>query len=134
MTAQELGRGIGRIDGDLGELFERSPADVAHTAAAAEVSFILGLVAFATAPFTLTYGLCVMVTGLGIVASVVGLAQASRSGVAGTTLAASGLVLCLGALALVGLRFAGVDTTFGDAMLPDLRSTLEALTGLVPTP
>ena len=133
MTA-DLSQGIGRIDGDLGDLFERSPADRAHTAAAAEISFVLGLVAFATAPFSLTYGLCVMVTGLGIVCSVVGLAQASRTGVAGTTLAGAGLVLSLGALALIGLRFTGLDTTFGDALLPNLRATLEALTGLVPTP
>ena len=46
----------------------------------------------------------------------VGLAQASRTGAAGTTLAAAGLVLSLAALALLGLRFAGVDTAFGDAM------------------
>ena len=41
MTTQD----VRRMDGDLGELFERSPADPAHTAPAAEIAFVLGLVA-----------------------------------------------------------------------------------------
>lgn len=118
---------------DLGELLERSP-DPAHTAPAAEISFVLGLVALATAPFSLTYGLCVMVAGLCVVTSVVGLAQASRPGSAGSSLAASGLVLSLGALAVVGLRFAGVDTTYGDELVPHIVSALESLADLVPSP
>ncbi len=122
------------MDGDLGELFERSPADRTHTAAAAEISFVLGIVALVSVPFSLTYGLSVMAAGLCVVTSVIGLAQASRPGVAGTTLAATGLVMSLGALGLIGLRFAGVDTAFGDAMLPDLRAALESLTELVPSP
>jgi hypothetical protein len=136
MTTQDLGRVTTstRVGGELGELFERSPADAAHTAPAAEVAFVLGLVALGTAPFTLTYGLCAMVSALCVVSSVVGLAQASRSGAAGTVLAATGLVLCLAALALLGLRFGGLDTAFGDAWLPHLRTGLEKLTELVPTP
>lgn len=139
MTTQDLGRidrvsTPGRIGGDLGVLFERSPVDPAHTAPAAEIAFVLGLVALGTAPFTLTYGLCAMVAGLCLVSSVVGLAQASRAGAAGTTLAATGLVFSLAALTMLGLRFTGLDTTFGDAWLPDLRSALDALTDLVPTP
>jgi len=108
--------------------------DPAHTAPAAEVSFVLGLVAVAIAPFTLTYGLCVMLAGLCVVSSVIGLAQASRPTAAGSTLAATGLVLSLAALTVVGLRFLGVDTSFGDALVPHLRSTLQSLSDLVPTP
>jgi hypothetical protein len=130
MTTQDLGR----VDGRLGALFDRSPADPAHTAPAAEVSFVLGLVAVAVAPFSLTYGLCVMIAGLCVITSVVGLAQASRPSVAGSTLAAMGLVLSLGALALVGLRFLDVDTAFGDSLVPHLNSTLQSLTDLVPSP
>ena len=130
MTTQDLGR----VDGDLGALFDRSPADPAHTAPAAEVSFVLGLVAVAIAPFTLTYGLCVMLAGLCVVSSVIGLAQASRPTAAGSTLAATGLVLSLAALTVVGLRFLGVDTSFGDALVPHLRSALQSLSDLVPTP
>jgi hypothetical protein len=130
MTAQD----VRRVDGDLGELFARSPADPAHTAPAAEVSFVLGLLAIAAAPFSLTLGLCLMVAGLGVVVAVVGLAQASRPGAAGSTLAALGLVFSLGALALIGLRYAGLDTAFGDAWVPHLHSALTSLNGLVPTP
>ena len=130
MTTQD----VRRTGSDLGELFDRSPADAAHTASAAGISLVLGLAAVATAPFSLTYGLCVMLAGLCVVTSIVGLAQASRVGVAGSTLAAAGLVLSLAALALVGLRFAGLDTAFGDELVPQLRSSLEALTELVPSP
>ena len=130
MTTQDLGR----ADGDLGELFDRSPVDPAHTAPAAEVAFVLGLVSLALAPFTLTYGLCVMLAGLCVVTAVVGLAQASRPGAAGSSLAAAGLVLSLAALAIVGLRFAGLDTTFGDSLVPHLHSGLQSLDDLVPTP
>ena len=130
MTTQDLGR----VDGNLGALFDRSPADPAHTAPAAEISFVLGLVAVALAPFSLTFGLCVMLAGLCVITSVVGLAQASRPGAAGSSLAAAGLVLSLAALALVGLRFAGVDTTFGDSLVPHLQSGLQSLNDLVPAP
>ncbi len=130
MTTQDLGR----VDGDLGQLFDRSPADPSHTAPAAEVSFVLGLLALAIAPFTLTFGLCVMLAGLCVITSVVGLAQASRPGAAGSTLAAMGLVLSLAALALVGLRFADVDTAFGDTLVPHLHSALQSLDDLVPSP
>jgi hypothetical protein len=139
MTTQELGQGfeaqgLRRADGELGELFEKSPVDPAHTAPAAEIAFVLGLVALGTAPFSLTYGLCAIVAGLCVVCSVVGLAQASRPGAAGSTLAATALVLSLAALALLALRFTGLDTAFGDARLPELRSALDALTDLVPSP
>jgi hypothetical protein len=130
MTTQDLGR----VGGDLGELFKRSPVDPAHTAPAAEIAFVLGLVALGTAPFTLTYGLCAMVAGLCVVTSVVGLAQASRNGAAGTVLAATGLVLSLAALTMLGLRFSGLDTAFGDPWLPHLHAGLQRLTDLVPTP
>jgi hypothetical protein len=130
MTTQDLGR----ADGDLGVLFDRSPEDRAHTAPAAEVSFVLGLVALAIAPFTLTFGLCVMLAGLCVVTSVVGLAQASRPAAAGSTLAAMGLVLSLGALALVGLRYLDVDTAFGDSLVPHIHSMLQSLNDLVPSP
>lgn len=138
MTTQDLGRVnrsvTSRVSGHLGELFERSPVDPAHTAPAAEIAFLLGLVALGTAPFSLTYGLCAMVAGLCVVSSVVGLAQASRDGAAGTVLAATGLVLSLAALTILGLRFTGLDTAFGDAWLPHLHTGLEKLTDLVPTP
>jgi hypothetical protein len=133
MTTQELGRSV-PVQGRLGDLMDRSPADPAHTAPAAAIALVLGLVAIAAAPFTLTYGLCVIVAALGVVSSVTGLAQAHRNGAAGTVLAGGGLLLSLGALTLVALRFTGLDTAYGDEAMPQLRSVLVALTDLVPSP
>jgi hypothetical protein len=130
MTTQDLGR----VDGSLGDLFDRSPAVTARTAPAAEISFLLGTVGFLTAPFSLTFGLCVILAGMCVVTSIVGLAQASRNGVAGGALAGAALVLSLLTLALVGLRYLGLDTTFGDAMLPAIGDALRSLSALIPSP
>lgn len=130
MTTQDLGR----ARGELGDLFEHSPADPSHTAPAAELGFLLGLLSLGAVPFSLAYGLSVMLGGLALVCAVVGLAQASRTGTAGGHLAAAGLVLALTTLILVGLRFAGVQTTFGDGLVPHLHAMLESLDRLVPQP
>ncbi len=118
----------------LGALFDSSPAQDVHTSAAAEVAFLLGLLALACSPFSLLIALVLGMAAAAVVSGVVGLAQASRPGVAGGVLAAVGLVLGLVSLGLVGLRYAGVDTAFGDELLPTLHDWLESLNGLVPTP
>ena len=96
--------------------------------------FVLGLLALACSPFSLLMALVLGMATVAVVSGVVGLAQASRPGVAGGVLAAVGLVLGLVSLGLVGLRYAGVDTAFGDELLPTLHDWLESLNGLVPTP
>lgn len=118
----------------LGELFERSPARVVHTSAAAEIAFLSGLLALLAVPFSLMAGLCVGLSALGLVTSIVGLARASRPAVAGGLLASIGLVLSLGTLTLVGLRYLGIDTEVGDAALPTLADWLAALNSLLPSP
>jgi hypothetical protein len=40
----------------------------------------------------------------------------------------------LTALTVVGLRYAGLDTAFGDALVPTFLSWLETLNGWIPTP
>jgi hypothetical protein len=65
---------------------------------------------------------------------VVGMATTSRPGVAGRVLAPLGLFFCLTALTVVGLRYAGLDTAFGDELVPTILSWLEAVNGWVPTP
>ena len=115
-------------------IFEGSPDQEVHTSAAAEVAFLLGLLALACAPFSLLMALVVGMGAAAVVFGVVGLARASRPGVAGGVLAPVGLVLGLGSLALVGLRYAGVDTAFGDELLPSLRTLMESLNSLLPTP
>lgn len=144
MTTQDLGQAPGhgvvrRSTADeepeqdaLGALFESSPALPAHTSAAAEIAFVAGLFAVLAVPFSLMTALCLGVAAVGLVTSVVGMARSSRPTVAGGLLASVGLVLSLATLALVGLRYAGIDTTFGDGALPTFADWLTALNNLVP--
>src|ERR1700712_5713676 len=122
MTLQDLGQGRapvrhpaaraaliqdGSVDDALGALFASSPERPVHTSAAAELAFLAGLAGVVAAPFTLVAALCVGVSALGLVSSIVGLARASRPDVAGSMLASLGLVLSLATMAVVALRYAG---------------------------
>ena len=121
-------------DDVLGALFESSPATVVHTSAAAEIAFVCGLLAMLAVPFSLMTAVCVGLSAVGLVTSIVGLAKASRPVVAGGLLASIGLVLSLVTLTLVGLRYLGIDTAVGDAAVPTLAEWLAALNGLLPKP
>jgi hypothetical protein len=118
----------------LAALFESSPARSVHTSAAAEIAFVAGLAAVLAAPFSLLLALSGGLAVVGLVTAVIGLARSSRPAVAGGVLAALGLVLSLAVLALVGLRYAGMDTAFGDGVVPTLADWLRSLNGLVPRP
>ncbi|MET0997311.1 MAG: hypothetical protein ABWX73_01235 [Marmoricola sp.] len=126
MTTQEIGH-------DLGELFERSPASLVHTSAAALIAFGTGLVALLGAPFPLMLAVSLGLSVLALVSSVIGLAQSSRPEVAGSLLASIGLVLSLATFSLIGLRYLGIDTTLGDWFVPALVDWLTALNDLVPS-
>lgn len=144
MTTQDLGQDLGHglvprstIDSDsdedaLGALFENSPALPVHTSAAAEIAFVAGLFAVLAVPFSLMTALSLGLAAVGLVTSVVGMARSSRPTVAGGLLASVGLVLSLATLALVGLRYAGIDTAVGDGALPTFADWLTALNNLVP--
>jgi hypothetical protein len=141
MTTQDLGPGLAfgaapedESPGSLGTLFESSPAPDVQTSAAAATAFVLGLFALLAAPFSLALALCVGLAAVALVTSVVGMARASRRSFAGGVLASLGLVLALATLALVGLRYIGVDTAFGDGFVPTLRDWLTSLNSLLPTP
>ncbi len=146
MTTQDLGAdlgpGPGRFpagsteadQGALGALFDSSPADNAHTSGTAEVAFLAGLGAMLAVPFSLMLVACLALSAVGLVTSVIGLARASRPDVAGGVLASLGLVLCIATLALVALRYAGIDTAVGDPVVPTLIDWLTALNTLVPAP
>jgi hypothetical protein len=84
------------------------------------------------APFTLLAALCVGLSALGLVSSIVGLARASRPDVAGSMLASLGLVLSLATMALVALRYAGIDTAVGDSLVPTIADWLRSLNTLLP--
>jgi hypothetical protein len=119
---------------DLSVLFDRSPARHVQTSAAAEAAFLCALVALVTAPFSLTMAVCVGLATVGLVLGVLGMARASRPDAAGGLLAALGVVLSLVTLAVVGLRYAGLDTAFGDGLVPALADGLRALNDLLPRP
>jgi hypothetical protein len=121
-------------DDSLGGLFEVSPDRPIHTSVAAELSFVLGLVALVAVPFSLMHAASAGVAGLGAVLGVVGMATTSRPDVAGRVLAPLGLFFSLVALTLVGLRYFGLDTAFGDALAPSILSWLEALNEWFPNP
>lgn len=121
-------------DGALGVLFESSPDLGVRTSAAAVVGFLAGLCALVTSPFSLTMALSIGLAAVALVSSVIGLARASRATIAGGLLASMGLVLSLATAALIGLRYAGIDTTFGDDVLPTLADWLASLNDLVPAP
>ncbi len=137
MTTQDLALDTAPGDdssGALGTLFDSSPARSVQTSLAAVTGFVLGLLAILAVPFSLTMVLSGALAVVALVASVTGMARASRPDVAGGLLASVGLVLALATMALIGLRYAGLDTAFGDALVPTLVDWLDALNVLLPAP
>ena len=118
----------------LSELFEVSPEVEAHTSAAAELSLLLGLAALLASPFSMMFAVSGGVALLGAFFAMVGLATTSRPGTAGAVLVALGLLFSLGALAVLGLRYLGIDTAVGDDWMPRLLSALEFLNTQLPHP
>ena len=102
------------------------------TSAAAETAFVVGVFALLLSPFSLMAALCLGLAAVGLVASVLGMARASRPGRPAVLLAAVGLVSSLAAAALIGLRYLGIDTAFGDATVPTLADWLRSLNDLLP--
>lgn len=121
-------------DGAFRAIFEGSPDPGVHTSAAAETAFLLGLVALVAAPFTLLLAVSVGAAVLGVLFAVGGLAATSRTNVAGGVLAPLGLAFAFGAVLLVGLRYAGLDTAFGDGMVPTIHGWLDSLNARFPSP
>jgi hypothetical protein len=120
--------------GALGSLFDSSPARSVQTSGAAVTGFVLGLLAAATVPFSLTLAASTGMAAVALIASIVGMARASRPTVSGGLLASVGLVLALATLALFGLRYIGLDIAFGDGFVPTLHDGLDWLNGLLPQP
>ena len=121
-------------DGDLEGLFEASPDPGVHTSAAAETAFLLGLIALLAAPFSVMHTLSLGAAVASAFLAFVGVAMTSRPHVAGRMLAPLGLFLALTALVLVGLRYLGLDTAFGDPLVPTLHEWLVLLNSSIPHP
>lgn len=118
----------------LSELFEVSPEVEAHTSTAAELALLLGLAALLASPFSMMFALSAGIALLAFFFAMVGLATTSRPGTAGAVLVALGLLFSVGALTVLGVRYLGVDTAFGDDLLPRLLTALEFLNAQVPHP
>lgn len=121
-------------DDGLDALFEASPDLGVHTSAAAETGLILGLAALASAPFSVMHGVALVLGLLGAAVSFVGVVATSRANVAGRALAPWGLACACVALIIVLPRYLGLDTAFGDGILPWLRDVLEQLNARVDQP
>ena len=126
--------GVSPEGGGLQALFESSPDRRAHTSAAAEIAFLLGLVALVAAPFSVMHGVSMGAGVLALLFSVAGVATASRPYVAGGGLAGTGAGFACIALVIVGLRYLGLDTAFGDGLVPTIRDWLNAVNDLLPRP
>jgi hypothetical protein len=121
-------------DSGLSELLDASPDVRAHTSMAAELGLLFGLGALITSPFSVTFAVSLGLAVLAVVFSVVGLATTSRRDITGSALAPIGLLCAFVTLGLLGLRYLGIDTAFGDRLGPDLLAALEFLNSLLPRP
>jgi hypothetical protein len=108
-------------------LLDSSPEPGVHTSAAAEMAFLMGLIAVFSAPFSLTTGVSVGTGAAALLLGVVGMVTTSKKYVAGKALVPLSLVLAVAGIALVGLRYLGIDTAFGDAWVPAITDWLDAL-------
>lgn len=121
-------------EGGLGALLDGSPDPRVRTSAAAEIGFLAGLVGVLSAPFSVMHAVTFVAGGIGLLLALVGVVATSRPYVAGKAIAPLGLLFAFVTLVLVGMRYAGVDTAFGDALVPAIVDWLERLNSVVPTP
>lgn len=118
----------------LSELFDASPDLRSHTSVAAELGLLLGLAALVTAPFSVMLAASLGLAVLSFFFAMAGIVTTSRRDVTGGVLAPLGLLCSFVAAALLGLRYLGLDTAFGDRLIPDLQAALEFLNSLLPSP
>lgn len=118
----------------ISELFDASPEVEAHTSLAAELALLLGLAALLVSPFSVMFAVSAGLAVLGFLFAMVGLATTSRRDVTGGLLVPLGLVFSLATFTVLGLRYLGIDTAFGDELMPHLRAWLEFLNSRLPMP
>ena len=118
-------------DGPAG-LFDGPSGERVHTSAAAEMSLLLGLFALLASPFSVMQTVVLGAGALGFVLAIGGMAATSNPRVAGRALVPLGLATSVVALVLVGMRYLGADTAFGDELVPTIAAWLAELNSLFP--
>jgi len=118
----------------LEDLLESSPEPRARTSVAAEAALLTGLGALLTAPFSVLYSLAAGLGAVALLCGFVALVTTRRPDLAGSALGSFGLGFGLLALALLAVRFAGVDTAFGDSVVPWLADLLQRGNARLPQP
>ncbi|MFC0627432.1 hypothetical protein [Kribbella deserti] len=118
----------------LQALFDSSPAPRARMSTAAETALVAGLGAMLTATFSILFGVALALGTLAVCTGLVGLITTRRPDVAGSALNVFGFCLGLLAIAAVGLRYLGLDTAFGDPLLPWIAEQLHHWNAKLPQP
>lgn len=118
----------------LQALLESSPAPRAHTSVAAEIAMVCGLGSVLTAPFSIFFGVSAVLGTIAILSGLIGLITTHRPDVAGSALTAWGVCLGLLALSVIGVRYLGLDSAFGDALVPWISDQLQYWNGRLPQP
>ena len=126
--------GSSRGEVGLDALIEGSPAPRARMSVAAEFALVCGLCAALTATFSILFGVSLLFAVLAVLIGLVGLISTHRADVAGSGLNVFGLFLGLVALAVVGVRYLGIDTAVGDPLLPWLADQLHDWNAKLPQP
>ncbi|GAA1563469.1 hypothetical protein GCM10009789_15700 [Kribbella sancticallisti] len=118
----------------LQALIDSSPAPRAHTSVAAETALVCGLGAVLTAPFSILFGVAAVLGTVAVLSGMIGLITTHRPDVAGSALTAFGA--CLGgfAIALIGVRYLGLDSAFGDQLVPWVADQLQHWNTKLPQP
>lgn len=126
--------GLHPDDEGLSGLFAASPDLRVHTSVAAEAGLLLGLFAILSVPFSVMHAVALATAAPAALLALVAVTTTSRPNVAGSALAPLGLAFSVVALVLLALRYLGLDTAFGDELIPVLSEWLAALNERVPHP
>jgi len=118
----------------LGALMAYSPESRVHMSVAAETAFLLGLGALLTAPFSALFAVTVLLSVAATGVGIIGMITTRAPDLAGSALAPLGMMVGLLAAGLVVLRYAGLDTAFGDDVAPWFWQQLQSLNARLPQP
>jgi hypothetical protein len=118
----------------LGALMAQSPESRAHMSMAAEAAFLFGLTALLVAPFSELFSITILLTIAAFCCGVAGMITTREPELAGSAMSPLGMFLGLVAAAMVGLRYLGLDTAFGDDLAPAFWEQLQQWNSRLPRP